>query len=363
LKQIRTTSLLSDFEVEQNLDFITKGLVAKASFYYDNTLSTTGGIWDLANHIRPTEWNSNTPEKYVNSELYTGPDQDPNEYIQNLPILGYNQFDWALKPWELYDEAPSGALSRRMVYQLQINYARKFGLHSVGAMGVMKREEYASGNEFKHYREDWVSRATYDYDTRFFLEFNGAYNGSEQFGPGYRFDFFPSMALGWYVSNEKFFKPQWINKLKLRYSLGYVGDDRVSGGRWLYASQYSYGGFARLNQSPRGASPYTWYKEASIGNSDIHWEKAKKQNYGVELGIFNNLLAIDIDYFSEKRTDILLAGNLSSVPPFYGGTPPTTNSGRVNSTGYEVETKFNKRISNDFHLWTTLSFTHIRNDL
>ncbi len=361
LKQIRTTSLLSDFEVEQNLDFITKGLVAKASFYYDNTLSTTGGIWDLANHIRPIEWNSNTPEKYVNSELYTGPDQDPNEYIQNLPILGYNQFDWALKPWELYDEAPSGALSRRMVYQLQINYARKFGLHSVGAMGVMKREEYASGNEFKHYREDWVSRATYDYDTRYFLEFNGAYNGSEQFGPGYRFDFFPSMALGWYVSNEKFFKPQWINKLKLRYSLGYVGDDRVSGGRWLYASQYSYGGFTRLNQSPRRQSPYTWYSESSIGNPDIHWEKAQKQNFGVELGIFNNLLTIDIDYFREKRTDILLAGGLSSIPPFFGGTPPTTNSGRVNSAGYEVETKFNKRISNDFHLWTTLSFTHIRN--
>lgn len=363
LMQIRTTSLLSDFELEQKLDFITKGLMAKASLYYDNTLYTKGGIWDLANHIRPTDWNSNTPEKYVNSELYTGPDQDPSEYITNLPVLGFNQFDWALKPWERYDEAPSGALSRRMVYQFQLNYARKFGLHNVGAMGLMKREEYASGNEFKHFREDWVFRSTYDYNTRYLVELNGAYNGSEQFGPGYRFDFFPSMAIGWYVSNERFFQIDWINKLKLRYSLGYVGDDRVSGGRWLYQSQYSYGGYARLNQSPRDRSPYEWYVESTIGNPDIQWEKAQKQNYGIELGIFDNLVTVDFDYFNEKRYDILLPGGSRSIPPFFGKTPPPANVGKVNSAGYEIEAKFNKILTKDLRIWSNVSFTHIRNEV
>src|SRR3546814_13633288 len=96
--------------------------------------------------------------------------------------------------------------------------------------------------------------ATYDYDTRYLFEVNGAYNGSEQFGPGYRFDFFPSVGLGWYLSNESFFDVSWIDQLKFRFSTGKVGDDNVSGGRWLYASQYGYGGRSdrkstRLNSS------------------------------------------------------------------------------------------------------------------
>src|SRR3546814_19355578 len=83
-------------------------------------------------------------------------------------------------------------------------------VHSVSVMGVFQREEYARGSMFKNFREDWVFRATYDDDTRHLFEVNGAYNGSEQFGPGYRFDFFPSVGLGWYLSNESFFDVSWI---------------------------------------------------------------------------------------------------------------------------------------------------------
>ena len=133
---------------------------------------------------------------------------------------------------------------------------------------------------FKNYREDWVFRTTYDYDSRYLFEFNGAYNGSEQFGPGYRFDFFPSVAVGWSISNEKFWQLDWINRLKVRYSTGMVGDDKVSGGRWLYEfTIFAYGGTAVLNRQGKRTSPYTWYKESVVGNPDIHWEKALKNNY------------------------------------------------------------------------------------
>lgn len=358
----RQTELNADFALEQKLDFITKGLSTKLSVFYDNNIQTQGNLYDAGNAVRP-ESGSNVPQKIVDWALYTGPDQDPGEYIFDVPSAGSNQFDWIIRPWNVVQEELTSGIMRRMMYQFQINYARGFGHHNVGAMALVKREEYASGSEFKHYREDWVSRVTYDYDTRYLFEMNGAYNGSEKFGPGYRFDFFPSLALGWYISNEKFFKIDWINRLKIRYSTGLVGDDQ-GGGRWLYDSQYNYGGTARMNQDASQTSTYTWYKESVVGNPDIHWEKARKDNYGLEIGLLDNLFAINYDYFTEDRTDILLSGgSRSSIPPYFGATAPSANVGAVKSNGHEIELKFEKRTTYNLHYWANLSFTHTENTI
>ncbi|MCE5345421.1 MAG: TonB-dependent receptor [Bacteroidales bacterium] len=367
IRQLRTTALNSDFALEQNLDFLTKGLSAKASFYFDNTLKSEGGIFE-ANHIDPMQWNSYTPEKVVYPDLYTGdPDQDPGEYIVNYPqSSGTSQYDWVFVPsWTLFQESIESVF-RRMMYQLQVNYSRKFGLHNVGALGLFKREEYASGSAFKHYREDWVFRTTYDYDTRYLFEMNGAYNGSEQFGPGYRLHFFPSVAVGWNVSNEKFFDIKWINKLKFRFSTGVVGDDvtNQTSYRWLYDSQYTYGGTTILNENIRSspASPYTWYKESWIGNPDFHWEKAKKNDLGFELGLLDNMFSVICDYYTEDRTDMILLPT-KTVPPFYGGTPPISNLGHVKARGYEVELQFDKSTTNGFHYWSALAISHTTNKI
>ncbi|MCK9310912.1 MAG: SusC/RagA family TonB-linked outer membrane protein, partial [Bacteroidales bacterium] len=360
IKQIRRTQLYSDFQLDQKLDFITKGLTANASLHYDNNVSSTGGLYDLGNSTWPYYATANTPFKVIDPKKYTGPDQDPSEYTTYLPTIGIGEYDWFLKPWTINDEVVSTSVGRRMTYQFQLNYARKFGLHEVSAMGVFKREESATGSNFPSYREDWVFRATYDYDTRYLLEVNGAYNGSEKFGPGYRFDFFPSLAAGWYVSNEKFFKLDWMNRLKFRFSTGLVGDDQMGDGL-LYLSQYASGGYSRLNASPAGYSPYMWYVESFVGNPDIKWENAQKNNLGVEMGFLNDLFALNIDYFTEKRTDILLDGGARSIPPFFGAIPPPANLGRVNSNGYEVELKINKRFRGDLRLWSNISYSHNEN--
>lgn len=361
--EYRQTELNADFALEQKLDFITKGLSAKASVFYDNNLRTESSIYDASNAVRP-EAGSNTAQKIINWELYTGPGQDPSEYIQNMPSAGSNQFDWIIRPWNIEQEVMTSSIMRRMMYQGQLNYNRKFGLHNVGAMGVVKREEYALGNMFKSYREDWVSRLTYDYDTRYLLEMNGAYNGSEKFGPNYRFDFFPSVALGWYVSNENFLKKyEWLSKLKLRYSLGMVGDDQ-GGARWAYDSQYSFGGAGRMNQDASTTSVYEWYKESVVGNPDIHWEKARKDNYGVELGLFDYMISLNYDYFTENRTDILLdGGSRAIIPSYFGATPPSANVGEVKSNGHEIELKFDNRTNSGLHYWVTMSMTHTENEI
>ncbi len=370
IRQTRTTQLNSDFTLEQDLSFITKGLNAKAALFFDNSIRSEGGIWDVVNSARANEAGSNVKFKQIYPMKYTGPTQDPSEYTALLPVSD-EEYGWVLRPWTIRNEViADGAnftsgipVDRRLMYQMQLNYARKFDKHNVSAMGLFKREEFASGSMFKNYREDWIFRATYDYNARYLLEMNGAYNGSEQFGPGYRFAFFPSLALGWNVSNEKFFKIQWIDKLKFRFSMGKVGDDKVSGSRWLYASQYATGGRAGLNEITNGTSPYTMYRESVVGNPDIQWETAIKNNAGLELAILKNLFTLNVDYYTEDRTGILLAGNQRNVPAFFGATPPSANLGRVKSNGYEIELGFNKRITDKTNIWSNVAVSHNENTI
>jgi TonB-linked SusC/RagA family outer membrane protein len=366
IRQTRQTQLNSNFSLEQDLNFITKGLKASANLFYDNSIRSEGGIYDAANSIRANEANTNVPFKQIYPNLYKGPEQNPSEYSLLLPVSD-EEYDWFLRPWSIRQEAIISAnwagyipVYRRMTYQTQLNYARKFDSHNVSLMGAFKREEYARGSMFKNFREDWVFRTTYDFDTKYMLEFNGAYNGSEQFGPGYRFDFFPSMAVGWNIANEKFFNVSWVDGIKLRYSLGKVGDDNVSGARWLYSSQLGYGGFARLSQVTNGSSPYTFYRESVVGNPHVRWESAVKNNVGVEMVLFKDLFNINFDYFSENRTDILMSGSSRTVPPFFGATPPSANLGHVKSKGFEFELGVNKRYTN-VELWTKLAFSHNQN--
>lgn len=354
----KTTSMNADFGLKQDLGFITKGLSADASFFYDTFVVTRRRLYD-ANAVRPND--GNLAAKVIYPELYEGPGQDPNEYTTYVPMIGSNKFDWVVRPWWIEgEEMLNGDITRRMMYQLRVNYARKFDLHNVGLMGFFKREEYARGSMFKNYREDWVFRTTYDYDTRYLFEANGAYNGSEKFGPSYRFGFFPSLAVGWYVTNEKFWTIDFINRMKLRYSIGIVGDDQ-GGARWAYSNQYSYGGNARLNADASTVSPYTWYRQTGIGNPNIRWETAKKQNWGLEMGFFRDLISLNFDYFNEHRTDILISGR-RDVPSYFGATPPSTNMGEVKSNGYELELKFNHRFNN-VYLWSNFSFTHTENEV
>lgn len=369
IRQTRTTELNSDFSLEQDLGFITKGLNAKASLFYDNDIRSQGGIYDVNNHIRANEAGTNVAFKQIYPMKYTGPDQDPSEYTLYLPV-STEEYGWVIRPWTINQEAISAAnwttyipVDRRLMYQFQLNYGRSFGKNNVTAMGVFKREEFARGSMFKNYREDWVFRTTYDFDSRYLIEVNGAYNGSEQFGPGYRFDFFPSAAIGWMVTNEEFFKVKWIDKLKLRFSMGKVGDDKVSGSRWLYASQFAYGGTARLNEASNGSSIYPFYRQSVIGNPLIQWENALKTNIGIETGLFKNNVSLNVDYYTENRTDILLGGGSRNIPPFFGGTPPSANIGEVKSKGFEIELNYNKKLSPDASVWASLAITHNENEI
>ena len=350
----KTTSMNADFGLKQDLGFITKGLSVDASFFYDTFVMTRRQLHD-SNHVRPND--GNLAAKVIYPEKYEGPDQDPNEYTTYVPMIGSNKFDWVVRPWSVGgEEMLNNNITRRTMYQFRVNYARKFDLHNVGLMGFFKREEYARGSMFKNYREDWVFRTTYDYDTRYLFEANGAYNGSEKFGPGYRFSF-SRLCRGVVCYQREVLDHRFYQSDETALHIGVVGDDQ-GGARWAYSNQYSYGGQSRLNANATELSPYVWYRQTTIGNPDIHWEKALKQNWGLEMGFFRDLLSLNFDYFNEHRTDILISGR-RDVPSYFGATPPSTNMGEVKANGYELELKFNHRLNN-VYLWSNFSFTHTK---
>ncbi len=344
------TRINTDFVLEQDLSFITKGLNFHGMISWDNNFVETGrGVNDLYNDAQ---------RKWI--DPLTGEVTTKQSYETN------NQFDFQQPvKWTTQNGTVDNKQTvRNLTYQLQLNWARKFGQHDVSAMGLFSRQEYAYGSEIPHYREDWAFRATYNYAGRYFLEYNGAYNGSEKFSKDNRFAFFNSGAIGWLVSEEKFFQPikKWVDMLKFRVSYGEIGDDNV-GGRWLYATQWAFGGKAKMDTDPNYESTYEWYREATLGNLDVHWEKVKKWNYGVDFGILGGLFTGSLDFFNDKRTDILINGADRATPAYFGATPATINKGIVKTHGYELTLRFNKVLKNKMRFWADLNMTHAVNKI
>ena len=345
-----TTRINTDFVLEQQLDFITKGLSARGMIAWDNVFEEARrGINDLYNDPQ---------DKWINPE--TG------ATVYKQPYEAYDRFDYTQgNKWTTNGgSVNNNATTRNLNYQLQLNYARSFGKHDVSAMGVFARQETAWGSMIPNYREDWVFRATYAYGGRYFMEYNGAYNGSEKFSSDNRFAFFNSGAIGWMISEEPFMKylreKKIIDMLKIRASYGEIGDDNIQNARFLYMDQWAYGGNTSLDVT-QGTSPYAWYRESTVGNPNVHWETVKKTNIGIDYGLFGGLLAGAIEFFHDKRSDILVRGSERAVPAYFGQSPVTANLGEVSTNGYEIEVRFNKVLANKMRIWANLSMTHAEN--
>ena len=351
LFETTTNRINTDFTLEQDLGFITKGLTLRGIISWDNQFVESGrGVSDMYNDPQFRWIDPVTGQEYLKSQFDT-----------------YHGFDYSQPiKWTTGGGSVSNwSTMRNLYYQGQINWMRTFKKHDVSAMGLFSRSENATGSMIPYYREDWAFRATYSWNGRYFAEYNGAYNGSEKFADVNRFAFFQSGALGWMISEEPFMKwlreKRYVEMLKLRASYGQIGDDNV-GQRWLYMSQWAYGGTTTmdLNQT---ASIYDWYRESAIGNPDVKWETVTKMNIGIDYSMFKGLFAGTLEFFQDDRTDILVNGSDRSVPAYFGGTPPTVNLGRVRAKGYELELRVNKQFANTLRLWGNFNMTHSENTI
>ena len=344
------TRINTDFVLEQNLDFITKGLNFRGMISWDNQFREQGrGVSDLYNGPQ---------YKWIDPATGAVTKKNPTETTSQFDYLPGSK--WSTQAGSVSD----GNTLRNLNYQLQLNWNREFGVHNVGLTGVWTRQETAIGSMIPMYREDWVFRATYNFADRYFVEYNGAYNGSEKFKKGKRFGFFNSGAIGWRVSQEKFWEGlrDWWEELKIRASYGEIGDD--SGGRYLYMDEWGTGGNTSMDITGYdNRSMYTFYYLSKLGNPDAGWEKVKKFNLGIDYAFLNNMFAGSVEIFKDKRDGILINGNDRAMPSYFGQTPPTANLGKAESKGFEVEVRFSKNINRNMRVWANLSMTHAANKI
>lgn len=332
--RVTASQIQSLFAVEQNLKMITPGLKAKVTFSFDR-------------------WNQSSITRKKNSTLYapaTG--RDPEGNLIHT-VLQYGD--------EALGHGNKGEYGNSRVYfEGTLMYNRAFGKHDVDALFLYNQQSYDDGGIQPYRKQGIAGRLSYTYDSRYVTEFNFGYNGSENFDKGKRFGFFPSFALGWLVSEEPFMDRfrNTLSKLKLRASIGKVGNDNIGGRRFAYittlntnAGSYNWGDTGQIGR--------TGISEGEVGVSNLTWETALKMNLGVELGLWNEL-DMQVDVFREKRTDIFMQ---RKVIPSQAGflSYPWANFGEVTNRGVEVSLNYNKQINDDWFVGFRSNFTYAIN--
>ena len=339
----------SALTVNQNLDFITKGLSATgmATFY---------------NRVYSAVYRSFTPFMYQLTD-YNIDEAGNYSYTSNSTNTGTTYLGTT--------RGKDGY--RELAFQAKIDYGRTFGKHDVGAtivymqkernMNISDEQEYAA---LPYRQQGLAGRVTYGFDKRYLFEANFGYNGSENFAAGKRFGFFPSVAVGWVISNEPFWKgiKEQVNLFKLRASYGLVGNDVISKD---YADRFPYLTTVDMGQGydvyignnfERKYGPIL----SVYGNPNATWEESRKLDIGVEIGLFDSLNII-FDWFKEKRSGIFM--QRASLPSSFGmsNITPWANIGKVDNRGVDISVDYNKAFSKDLILSLRGSFTYAHNEV
>jgi TonB-linked SusC/RagA family outer membrane protein len=314
-----------------DLSFLTKGLSVKGMISYDSWAKTI------------------VHGAYSRTAYRANVDINTDELTFSEAEVGSNALSLSKSAQSNYTINAQGSL----------NYNRQFGLHDVGGMMLVQRDYWEStGADIPYNVLGLAGRVTYNYDTRYFGEINMGYNGSEQFAPSKRFGFFPAASVGWALSNEGFLKDNpLLTYLKLRASIGKVGNDKMGGTRFLYIDNITYGGGGAFGSLARGYG----INEGLLGNPNLTWEVATKYNLGLDFQIVKDLMG-SIDVYKEDRSQILLERR--SVPTWQGlplGNVPRVNMGEVDNRGYEIELTYNKQIDRDWQIQLKGNFAYNRN--
>ncbi len=261
----------------------------------------------------------------------------------------------------------SNSGQRVTYFETSFTYDREFdNKHRVGGLFLFNRRERFNNfpgnltNSFPYRNIGIAGRATYSYLDRYFTEVNFGYNGSENFSPNKRFGWFPSVAIGYMPSNEKYWEPlkDVVNTLKFKASYGQIGNDEIRGRRFAYNSEMLSSGGYTFGQG--GTNGVSGIGVGYQGNPNVTWETSYKKNFGLEIEFFNQL-NFKVDYFDEERKGIFI--QRTAVPSIVGLTvDPFINLGELANKGFEVAMEHNKTFGS-FRLSTRGNFTYNRNKL
>lgn len=338
------TTITANFKLAQELDMITKGLKFTGLFSFKN-------------------YSSSSTERSASYNHYYMSSYDPSSMEYKITRIGDEQ-STALTN----DGSRNG--DRKMYFQAILDYNRIFKeVHDLNIMFLYNQEQYDINgpttlfSSLPQRKQGVAGRVSYSYDGRYYIEGNFGYNGSENFAKGHRFGFFPSIAVGYNISNEKFWQPikPVISNLKIRGSWGLVGNDATNAGRFAYMEDLVLGGSDSYTTGIRQDTYYSGPSWNRYFNPDLTWEVGEKINLGLDLQLFNDF-NLTFDIFREKRRDIFMTRE-NSIPEIVGTgeTKITSNNGEMENKGLDLAIDYNKQITKDFFLSFKSTLTFARN--
>ena len=345
------TTLGMDLTINQKLDFVTEGLSASVKGSYDASMQMKkkriGGS-GLHYTYEYASWADDSGLSIA----------DPDFDRSYVTVISSSE---APLSWS----DPSTDDDKSWYLEGRIDYRRKFaGKHNVSGLLLYNQSRDYYPSQYSYLPRGYVGfvgRATYGYMDKYLIDLSAGYNGSENFAPGKtRYGFFPSVSVGWVISEEPWIKKLgWMDYLKLRASIGKVGNDLGQSSRFMYMEgtwneegSY-YFGTNKSDGVPR-------YELGKPGNEAITWETAVKSNIGLDFELFNKRLHFSGDLFKEHRSNILVKPN--SLPGIIAFTPQNMNRGEVENKGYEVELGWRDHIG-DFTYDINANVTFARNKI
>ncbi|MDR3184683.1 MAG: TonB-dependent receptor [Prevotellaceae bacterium] len=253
--------------------------------------------------------------------------------------------------------------------EAELHYSRRFlEHHNMSAMlKYTQREQVETsnvGDDIKrgipHRNQSLAGRVTYDLFSRYFIEFNGGYSGSEVFKSGYQFGFFPAISGGWNISEEPWLKPHtpWLDMLKIRYSYGQVGNEKINDVRFPYVEEieetetgYDFGDNNNTN-------PFTGLHYKTVAAESLTWEVSTKHNLGIDIHLFGDKFSGTIDIYKDVRSSIYMERkNLSKMVGIT--STPWANVGKMENRGFDGQFNFSNRFGEvEFTLRGNITYTH-----
>jgi len=281
--------------------------------------------------------------------------------------------------------------SSSLTYQGYLNYHNKFGKSDIAIQGVAEyrtvnsrsqrdeRDNYNldideldagsaistdaknSGSSGQQKQVGYVYHATYNYDGKYVAEAIGRYDGHYYFAPGHRYGFFPTFGLSWNLSEENFIKNRynWIDFWKLRASYGQSGN--LAGGPFQYLSAYQLGQGAVFTSSGTPKATQGVY-ESGQPNPNITWERQKQLDIGMEGSLWQGKLTFDIDYFHQKRNNMLVTRQITA-PSEYGISLSQENYGIMSNQGVDLTLGTAQTLANGMRIGVKAILSYAKNKL
>lgn len=354
-KNSSESRMSAQLEINQNFDFITKGLKLRGIFntnrysYFDSQLAYS-----------PYFYSADSYNKIDNTYTLTWLNPMKGPSFSNVPTE--------------YLEYSKNEPNANSFYYVQaaLDYNRKFGNHTLSStlIGTSQQTLYSSAKDprtntttlpyslpFRNL--GLAGRATYSFNDRYFVEFNFGYNGSERFSANNRYGFFPTIGAAWVPSNEAFWKQNDIvSRLKIRFSHGLVGNDAIGSQRFFYLSDVNLNGGNFAQFGINNQNQLNGVTIRSYANSNITWETSKQTNLATEITLLKNLNIV-AEIYKNHRYDILRTRNIPATEGFEADV--LTNLGVVDSKGLDLSLDYKQNFNNSLWIGVRGNFTYSTN--